>query len=137
LEAVAVPPELELVPEAADTVDVVDAAEVVVCAREDVALLTVETTVETTDVGLGGGGGGGGGDDVDVDVGSGGGGTGSGTVVDVGSGTEVLVGSGTLVVVGSVGGGGSPARASVGEAVAATAARTAQRRIDGGFRRLI
>ena len=120
------PAEVELVfddsEEAAD--ETVDVAELVVPASEEVTWLTVETTVETTEVGLGGGGGGGGGGD--GDVGSGtlvvGSGTlvdvGSGTVVDVGSGTEVLVGSGTVVVVRS--GGGSPARA-VGAASVATA----------------
>jgi hypothetical protein len=110
-----------------------DVAEVVVWASDVVTLLTVETTVETTLVGLGGGGGGG--DGCEVDVGSGGGG-GSGTVVVetgrdvVGSGTEVLVGSGTVVVVRSDGG---PSASAVG---AATAAAAAQSRIDLAHRPL-
>ena len=105
-----------------------DVADVVVLASDEVTWLTVETTVETTLVGLGGGGGGGGGGD--DDVGSGtlvlvGSGTlvlvGSGTLVLVGSGTLVLVGSGTVVVVTSC--GGSTARA-VGAASAAAAAQS-------------
>src|SRR5438270_663191 len=50
--------------------ETLDAAEVVVGASDEVTLLTVETTVETTDVGLGGGGGGGGGGDDDVGSGT-------------------------------------------------------------------
>jgi hypothetical protein len=105
-----------------------DFAELVACASEDVTWLTVETTVETAEVGLAGGGGGG-----EEEVGSGtlvlvGSGTlvlvGSGTVVLVGSGTDVLVGSGTVVVVRSDGG---PSASAVG---AATAAAAAQSRID-------
>jgi hypothetical protein len=120
--------------EADDTAEeTLDFAEVVVCPRDDVTLLKVETTVETTDIGFGGGGGGGGGGGNDVDVGSGGGGTGSGTVVDVGSGTLVLVGSGTEVLVGS-GGGGGPTASAIG---AATAAAAAQSRIDLAHRGLI
>ena len=135
-EPVAVPPEPEpvFVPEVVVTFDAAEetigVAEVVVWAGDDVTLLTVETTVDTIDVGFGGGGGGGRDDD---EVGSG---TlvlvGSGTVVDVGSGTLVLVGSGTEVLVGS-GTVVSIARA-VGAAIAAAAA---QRRIDFGLRSLI
>jgi hypothetical protein len=119
-----------------------DDAELVACASEDVALLTVETAVETTEVGLGGGGGSG-----EDEVGSGtlvfvGSGTlvlvgigtlvlvGSGTVVLVGRGTDVLVGSGTVVVVMSPGG---PSASAVG---AATAAAAAQSRIDLALRPL-
>jgi hypothetical protein len=117
-----------------------DAAELVACASEDVALFTVETTVETTEVGFGGGGGE---DEVGsgtfVLVGSGtfvlvGSGTlvlvGSGTFVLVGSGTDVLVGSGTVVVVMSPGG---PSASAVGAAIAAAAA---QSRIDLALRPL-
>jgi hypothetical protein len=102
-----------------------DVAGLVACASEDVAWLTVETAVETTEVGFGGGGGGG-----EDDVGSGtfvlvGSGTlvlvGSGTVVLVGSGTEVLVGSGTVVVVKREGG---PRASAVGAAPAAAAAQS-------------
>jgi len=111
---------------------VAEVAGLVACTSEDVALLTVETAVETTDVGFGGGGGEVGSGTL-VLVGSGtsvlvGSGTsvlvGSGTVVLVGSGADVLVGSGTVVVVRSPGG---PSANAVG---AASAAAAAQSRID-------
>jgi hypothetical protein len=106
--------------------ETVDVAALVVPASEEVTWLTVETTDETAEVGLGGGGGGGGGGG-DDEVGSGTLVVGSGTLVDVGSGTVVLVGSGMLVLVGSGtvvvvrSGGGSPPSA-VGAAIAATTA---------------
>jgi hypothetical protein len=128
-------PEPELVPEVVVTFDdtedtaeeTVDVAELVVGASDDVTLLTVETMVETTDVGFGGGG--------EDDVGS-------GTLVLVGSGTLVLVGSGTVVLVGSVGSGtvvvvrseGGPSASAVG---VATAAAAAQSRIDLAHRPLM
>jgi hypothetical protein len=144
-------PELVLVPEELvvavfemedEADEAADVAELVACASEDVAWLTVETAVETAEVGLGGGGGSGE-DEVGsgtlVLVGSGtlvlvGSGTlvlvGSGTLVLVGSGTDVLVGSGTVVVVMSPGG---PSASAVG---AATAAAAAQSRIDLALRPL-
>jgi hypothetical protein len=111
-------PELVLVAEPAvvvvtfdtdnEAVDTADDAELVVWARDDVAWLTVETTVETMLVELVGSG-------TLVLVGS-------GTVVDVGSGTDVLVGSGTLVDVGS--GTVVSIASAVGAAIAAAAAQS-------------
>jgi hypothetical protein len=117
--------------EAEDTADdTAGVAEVVVGVSDEVTLLTVETTVETTEVGGGGGG--------DDDVGSG---TlvevGSGTLVDVGSGTVVLVGSGTLVDVGSGTVVVGKVACALGETVPATPASRAQKAIDSGARRLI
>ena len=113
--------------------ETLDDGEVVVCASNEVTLLTVETTVETTEVGLGGGGGGG-----DDDVGSG---TlvdvGSGTLVDVGSGTVVVVGSGTLVDVGSGTVVVGNVACAVGETVPARPARRAQKAVESSAERLI